>query len=113
MTVAKVPAGVSANNPFDIEDQGIPWFGRTGKRGTLVAFATPVDGIRAGMIDARSKVFHDNLNTINLFIKKFAPPAQNDTLGYIAFMCKKLGMRPTEPLNTLMSTSAGCIKWAL
>lgn len=108
--MTKVPEGVACNNPFDLMDQGIKWLGRTGSYRGIVKFKSPVDGVRAGMIDARSKVYHDGLDTPNLFLNKFAPPAQNNTLAYIDFMCKKIGIGATDKID--LSTPAKCVAWA-
>ena len=35
-----------------------------------------------------------NLKTIREFISRYAPPSENDTAGYVAFVAKETGIKP-------------------
>ena len=42
----------------------------------------------------------DKLNTLQGIIYKWAPPGDNnDTAAYVAYVAKKTGISPTEPIN--------------
>ena len=109
-----IPGGVTLFNPFDLMySPVIIWLGQIApKSGSgLLGFKSPVLGIRAGMKDAHTKVYHDGLNTLDTFIPKFAPPSENHTEAYIAFMCGKIGIGPHDPID--LSTPAKLVAWAL
>ena len=111
ITKPPMPHGYRINNPFDIEHSpNIVWFGQIIQHDTkLLGFQTMAIGIRAGIVDARTKVYKDKLDTLETFIPKFAPPSENDTEQYIADMYQWLGMKQGQKID--LSTEANCIAW--
>lgn len=108
------PPGYMLNNPFDLMfNPNITWDGQVTPQApgtSLLAFDTAVEGLRAGMKDAHTKVYVDGLNTLNLFLPKFAPPESNDTAGYIANMSLWLGIGADDPID--ISTVESMVLWA-
>jgi len=41
--------------------------------------------------------------TLRGFIMKFAPPSENNSEGYLNYVCKGMGCTPETPLNHLLS----------
>lgn len=93
------PRGERNNNPCNIEDFGIPWDGIVGHDGPYLIFKTPEKGIRAGARDVHTKWAKHQLRNVASIITTYAPPSENDTIAYIAAICKELGVGPHEPLN--------------
>ncbi len=92
--------GILLNNPFDIEEQGIPWFGlvKPSSDATFCQFQTPIMGIRAGFVDLKTAISKGH-NTIRLIVTRFAPPNENDTIKYIANVAAWSGIDKDEVLQ--------------
>lgn len=90
MIAKKTPIGVIKNNPFDLMwNAAFVWVGQVTPQpvGTrLLSFDTALQGIRAGMIDARTDLYKHKLDTLEKIIPPFAPPNENDTEQYIKNM---------------------------
>lgn len=112
--MSKTPIGVIKNNPFDLMyDPHYTWIGQiepqpSGTR--LLSFDTAVHGLRAGMIDARTKVYTHGYNTIDSFIEKFAPCIENDTEQYKDNMSLILNM--SIKTDIVLKTTDDFIRWA-
>lgn len=65
----------------------------------LLSFDTMFWGLRAGLIDAKVKVFKDGLDTLETFIPKFCPPDKNDTDKYVINMRGWLNMKPGDKIR--------------
>ena len=65
----------------------------------LCTFDTIVDGIRAGAINLLSYYLHDGCNTIETIISRYAPPGQNNTTNYIAFIASYCCVPATTPVT--------------
>lgn len=110
-----IPPGVQNCNPFDLMyTPSITWLGQVtpqAKGTSLLRFYSAVDGIRAGMKDAHTKVYVHLYNTISKFIPVFAPAFQNDDAAYIANMSEWFGIGPHDRID--LSTPAAAVRWAL
>ena len=93
-----VPRGIRNNNPLNIR-KGNNWKGerpnQTDK--AFEEFETMQYGIRAGFIILRKYVtgymgLTQKFNTIELIIKRWAPPTENSTQKYIDFVSKDTGI---------------------
>lgn len=97
-----LPRGIRNNNPGNIR-WGSNWQGlnipslRTDK--DFCQFASPVYGLRA--IVKLIFTYHDKygLDTIEGIINRYAPPNENNTIGYIVRVSEKLGIHPNEPIE--------------
>lgn len=65
----------------------------------MAMFATPEEGVAAIMERSQSYA-RKGLNTISKIMHKYAPPEQNDTKAYIAFVCKQTGIGPHDKVDT-------------
>jgi len=91
---AEGKAGVY-NNPGNVEaTEG--WAGDTGERygenGRFAVFDSPEMGLRALMRDVRTKI-KDSKGSIKQMITKYAPPNENPTDKYIAYVEKAVGKK--------------------
>lgn len=90
--------GIQNNNPFNLEFRpSINWRGQTGADGRFVMFDTPVNGIRAGMINIHTKMTRDGLNTIRKLLNRLSPSFENPTENFIAFVSQRTGLAPDQP----------------
>lgn len=109
----KVAKGILNRNPFNLENDGTPWRGRTGTDGPYLVFGDDFSGMRAGYRDLYTKWARDGLHTTRAIITKFAPPTrtvrgedgkkqvvkENDTEAYITAVCRDVGVGPDELLD--------------
>ena len=98
--MTKVTRGIRANNPGNIE-KGEPWQGlakpedmtvEQKKEKRFAVFKDPTFGIRA---IARILITYQDkhgLGTIEKMIGRWAPPSENDTKKYAAFVAKAVGV---------------------
>lgn len=103
MTVATLrpPRGVRNNNPGNLRRTRAAWLGeRTDHEDPeFEAFERPEDGIRA--LARLLLRYHQarRLRTVGAIISRYAPIAENDTLGYAGAVARALGVQPDEPID--------------
>jgi hypothetical protein len=95
------PRGERNNNPGNIEDgpfaKSLP--GYKGSDGRFAIFETPQAGQAAqgALLQSYGK---RGINTVQAIISRWAPPSDgNPTNGYAAFVARKLGVDPSQPLD--------------
>ncbi|AYA40374.1 structural protein [Xenorhabdus nematophila] len=92
--------GIRNHNPGNIR-HGDKWQGlrdtQTDK--SFCQFVTPEYGIRAMLKILRNYERKYGDNTIRQFISRWAPPNENDTQGYIAYVCKSVGIASSTAVN--------------
>jgi len=104
------PRGVRNRNPGNIDyNPRNQWEGQLGKEpnGRFAIFDTAENGIRALgklLINYRGKdgmpgVGCKGIDTVLETINRWAPSNENDTQAYASAVAKRLGVRPTEPIN--------------
>ncbi|BET96447.1 structural protein [Xenorhabdus taiwanensis] len=85
--------GIRNHNPGNIR-HGDPWQGlrdtQTDK--AFCQFVAPEWGIRAMLKVLRNYERQYGLNSIRQIITRWAPPNENDTESYIAFVCQVVGI---------------------
>ena len=93
------PRGIRNNNPLNIRKSADKWQGKAGDDGAFVIFDTPENGIRAA--GRLLKTYRDKhgLNTIRGIVNRWAPPNENNTEAYIAFVEQKTGFFRDLTLN--------------
>lgn len=91
----------NVNNPFNLKAVAAnKWNGKTTKEGaTFESFDTLENGVRAGIKVLKTYFSKYNLNTVAKIIPRFAPKNENDTEGYIKFVCSELGVERNEMLS--------------
>ena len=99
MTIA-TPRGLHNKNPGNIRHSNTPWKGEVpGSDPDFITFGTMADGIRAmSKLVQNYEKLHD-LNTIAGIIGRWAPPNENDTTGYIAYVAENVGVAPTTVID--------------
>ena len=93
--------GVRNNNPGNIRpNPAFKWAGEIGQEGGYVIFIDVEHGIRAMRKDLTNKIVKDHLNTLDLYISKYAPPEDgNDTQAYINKVSQLTGFIHNQPLT--------------
>jgi hypothetical protein len=92
------------NNPGDIEyGRFSVAHGATGSDGRFAVFPSPDAGFRA-MAALLSAPAYAGL-TVGQALDKWAPPIENNTNAYTAFVCKAVGCTPDTPLAGLLNAS--------
>ena len=94
------PRGIRNNNPLNIR-KGNNWKGErpNQKDKAFEEFVSMEYGIRAGFIILRKYISGYNgltnkFNTIELIVRRWAPPTENATQKYIDFVAKDMGISP-------------------
>lgn len=102
-TPASGVRGIRNNNPFNLEYRNIGWRGELGPEdhpsGRFSKFDTPLNGIRAGMINIHTKIFRDRANTVRKLINVLSPKFENPTDAFVNFVAKRVGVAPDQPLD--------------
>lgn len=107
------PRGVRNNNPGNIDfNPRNAWQGQLGlevgvAKPRFARFDEPENGIRALgklLINYRGKdgmpgVGGKGIDTVLETISRWAPSSENDTQAYAAAVAKRIGVRPTDPIN--------------
>ena len=97
------PSGIANNNPFNLEFRStILWRGQLGTDGRFVIFDTPLNGIRAGMINIHTKMTRDGLNTVRRIISRLSPAVENPTEAFIQFVSGRMQVAPDQPLQFIV-----------
>ena len=105
--MAKIARGERNNNPGNIR-HGSKWQGlsieQTDK--DFCQFISPEYGIRAiyKLLQTYQKKY--GLNTIKTIINRYAPPNENNTVGYISQASKEIGIEADNPINTQLKNVA-------
>jgi len=95
----KEPLGVRLNNPFNIRfSRRNMWLGQIGNVNGFCKFILPFYGVRAFALLYRTYLFTGR-NTISLFIRSYAPSAENNTDLYVKFVCNYMGCDPHYKLS--------------
>lgn len=97
---SKAARGIRNKNPGNLRDFGIPWEGIEGRDAEGYAvFARMQDGVRAMALDVLSDYGKKRQRTPRLLVTEYAPPSENDTANYIAFVAKAMGVGPDDDLG--------------
>lgn len=79
--------GIRNNNPFNIVRSDNNWLGKIKSSDTrFEQFINIRYGLRAGLILLRNYISLHNLHDVTSIISRFAPPSENKTDQYIAFV---------------------------
>jgi hypothetical protein len=94
------PLGLRCNNPFNLQEEHIPWLGvePTQAPGGELQFDTLVDGIRAG-VKLCYTYQKRGLNSPLKFVTEFSPPSANPTAQYIQNVCEWTGFQFDQILD--------------
>lgn len=90
---SKIPRGLRNNNPLNIRISSTPWQGKVIENtdGAFEQFTSLEYGLRAAMVNIRTIIKRDHVDTIYGIINKWAPERDgNNTKAYIEFVCNKI-----------------------
>ena len=98
--------GIRTHNPLNIEI-GEPWMGRAQRKldSRFETFKSPVWGIRAGAMLLRNYQLglagptKTSQRTLRQLISTFAPPSENTTGSYVAFVANDTGIDPDVEID--------------
>ncbi|BBK36094.1 hypothetical protein STAQ_11720 [Allostella sp. ATCC 35155] len=100
--MASLPRGIRNHNPGNIDRGRDRWRGMAADQSAdprFVVFSEPEWGIRAIVRVLRSYRDRHGLDTVAGIVGRWAPPAENPTERYVAFVCDRLGVAPDQPLD--------------
>ena len=92
-------------NPGNIRPSNPSWQGAIGENKGFVIFDTMENGVRAlgkqllAYYDRHKAADGSRIDTVREAIERWAPPSENDTEGYVAFVCTVLEVRPDDELD--------------
>lgn len=94
--------GIRNDNPGNIERGKTKWVGMRANQtdNRFLQFVDAEHGIRALYKTLLTYRQNYGLNTIRGIITRWAPPNENDTAGYIAFVSKSLGISPDTAITS-------------
>lgn len=91
----ELPRGIRNNNPGNIEISKEKWQGKLplpqNTDGRFEQFVSAVKGIRAIEKDLMTGEKRGE-DTVREIINAWAPPGENDTGSYVAFVCRRIGV---------------------
>lgn len=96
--IARPTRGLKNRNPGNLRFvPSVRWLGEVGDdtKGFSV-FDTDVNGLRACVIDLHTHYIRDGQNTIRKAITCYAPPNENNTESYIAFVAMYTDIGPDK-----------------
>lgn len=95
---ASMPRGIRNNNPGNIRKSATAWQGKVGHDGSFEIFDTAQNGIRA-MAKIMLTKSGRGINTVSGLITSWAPPSENNTAAYIAYVANSMGVSATQALD--------------
>lgn len=100
MTAKRTPRGIRNHNPGNIEYRPkTQWQGQIGTDGRFVIFSAPEYGIRAIIKILQNYQRKHGLKSLSAMLQRWAPPHENHTNSYIAFVAQSLDVSPDEALD--------------
>lgn len=98
MSMTGAPRGIRNNNPGNIREANIPWQGRVGDDGAFVRFETMFYGARALVRNLWSIIGRTD-GTLQTVIFTWAPPHENNSDNYVAFVSRLTGISAGQVIN--------------
>lgn len=111
-----LPRGLRNNNPLNIRVSSTPWQGKVTENtdGAFEQFISLEYGIRAGLVNIRTYIKRDRLDTISDIIPKWAPALDgNDVRAYVRLVSNKSGVPATRRLSYNDRYELCRIVWAM
>ena len=105
----KISRGLRNNNPLNIRRNKTAWRGLSPVQGDkeFFSFTEAAWGYRAAFVTLRNYRWRHALATLAEWIARWAPPVENDTQAYIAFVSKKAGV-PADSVVDIDDKSVMC-----
>lgn len=91
---------VGKNNPFNIRyTKSNRWLGQTGHTNGFCDFCEMAFGIRAGLYLFYKSYASKDIVTVRDVITRFAPPSENNTENYIAYVCSYTQLHENDRID--------------
>lgn len=94
--------GYRNNNPLNIRKNSTEWEGLSAKQSdySFFQFKTMAYGYRAAFITLNT--YREKYGCVSLadYIRRWAPPCENDTNSYINFVAKRAGLADVSAIDT-------------
>lgn len=93
--------GERNNNPLNIRRTADKWFGMSKSQNDtdFIVFESVEYGIRAALKLIRRYVQHYSCDSVRKIIYRWAPPCENDTESYVAYVVTKVGIMNSENIK--------------
>lgn len=93
--------GERNNNPLNIRRTADKWIGMSREQTDreFIVFENLTWGIRAALKLIRRYVQHYSCNSVRKIIYRWAPPCENDTESYVAYVVAKVGIMNSENIK--------------
>ncbi len=93
--------GERNNNPLNIRRTADKWLGMSKSQNDtdFIIFDNIEYGIRAALKLIRRYIQHYSCNSIRKIIYRWAPPCENDTESYVAYVVTKVGIMNSENIK--------------
>lgn len=111
-----LPRGLRNNNPLNIRISSTPWQGKITENtdGAFEQFISLEYGLRAGLVNIRTYIKRDRLDSISVIIPKWAPALDgNDVRAYVRLVSNKSGVPATRRLSYNDRFELCHIVWAM
>lgn len=111
-----LPRGLRNNNPLNIRVSSIQWQGKITENtdGAFEQFISLEYGLRAGLVNIRTYIKRDRLDSISVIIPKWAPALDgNDVRAYVRLVSNKSGVPATRRLSYNDRFELCRIVWAM
>lgn len=110
----RIPRGIKNRNPGNIRRGSAKWRGLAAVQSDpdFCVFETPHWGLRALAKLLLTYRLRHELKTVRQMIGRWAPPNENDTGSYVAFVAKSLGLKPDAqiPIDLWPSLVAAIVR---
>lgn len=93
--------GQRNNNPLNIRRTADRWYGMSPEQTDreFIVFDKLEYGIRAAIKLISRYILHYSCNSVRKIIYRWAPPCENDTESYIAYVTTKVGIMESEHIK--------------
>lgn len=93
--------GERNNNPLNIRRTADKWLGMSQEQRDreFIVFENLTYGIRAALKLIQRYVQHYSCNSVRKIIYRWAPPCENDTESYVAYVVTKVGIMKSENIK--------------
>ena len=111
-----LPRGLRNNNPLNIRISSLQWRGKIAENtdGAFEQFISLEYGLRAGLVNIRTYIKRDRLDSISVIIPRWAPALDgNDVRAYVRLVSNKSGVPATRRLSYNDRFELCRIVWAM
>lgn len=112
----QLPRGLRNNNPLNIRISGTPWQGKVSPNtdGAFEQFTSLELGVRAALVNIRTYIKRDRINTVQAIISRWAPSSDgNNVKAYIDVVCNRSRLTATERLQYNDKNKLCRLVWAM